>query len=473
MINYSLRKFSFSFFKHKPFLTNNFILRFTILNNLKKFNYSQIMLSNEKDQKSKPSGIEEKEKINIETDKKTQKPSNKKKEKKEEDEITKKGAIGVKVVKGARDFLPFQMSIRKKAFDIITEVFKKHGAVEIDTPVFELKETLMGKYGEESKLIYDLQDQGGELLSLRYDLTVPFARYMAVHNFPSIKRYHIGKVYRRDTPQMNKGRYREFYQCDFDIAGPNYGKMIPDSEVLKVVVEILTKLPIGKFVIKLNHRKLLDATIQLSGIPDSIFKQVCSSVDKLDKEPWEVVRDELIKKGVTETQADKLWTFVQLKGSPWQMYEKLASDQELVSNQNGKEALEEMKILFEYLDILQISECMSFDLSLARGLDYYTGLIYEAVLTDTDKVGSICGGGRYDNLLGMFSSKTIPAVGVTIGIERIFNILEDNLKDDSSIRPIDTEVLVVAIGKNLTKERFKLVNELWSAGIKVNYSIKF
>ena len=148
----------------------------------------------------------------------------------------------VKVVKGARDFLPYQMAIRSKAFEIITSVFKKHGAVEIDTPVFELKETLMGKYGEESKLIYDLNDQGGELLSLRYDLTVPFARYIAVHNFPSIKRYHIGKVYRRDNPQMSKGRFREFYQCDFDIAGPNYGKMIPDAEVLKVVVKIPLKL---------------------------------------------------------------------------------------------------------------------------------------------------------------------------------------------------------------------------------------
>ena len=388
------------------------------------------METNDKQQKSKNKGTENKEKINTNTPiDKTQRPSKKKKEKnEEEDEPTKKGALGVKIVKGARDFLPYQMSIRKQAFQTITEVFKKHGAVEIDTPVFELKETLMGKYGEESKLIYDLQDQGGELLSLRYDLTVPFARYMAVHNFPSIKRFHIGKVYRRDTPQMNKGRYREFYQCDFDIAGPNYGKMIPDSEILKVVVEILTALPIGKFVIKLNHRKLLDATVSLSGIDDSIFKQVCSSVDKLDKEPWEVVRDELIKKGVTETQADKLWTLVQLKGSPWTMYEKLSSDPELTSNLKAKEALDEMKLLFEYLDILQVTDYMSFDLSLARGLDYYTGLIYEAALTDTDKVGSICGGGRYDTLLGMFSSKVIPAVGVTIGIERIFNILEDNLK---------------------------------------------
>ena len=137
-----------------------------------------------------------------------------------------------KCAKGTRDMLPTQMAIRERAFNIIKGVFKKHGAVEIDTPVFELKETLLGKDGEESKLIYDLEDQGGELLALRYDLTVPFARYVALHNFPSIKRFHIAKVYRRDNPQMNKGRFREFYQCDFDIAG-TYGLMIPDAEVFK------------------------------------------------------------------------------------------------------------------------------------------------------------------------------------------------------------------------------------------------
>ena len=172
----------------------------------------------------------------------------------------------VKVVKGARDFLPEQMVIRERAFNLITGVFKKHGGVQIDTPVFELKETLMGKYGEESKLIYDLNDQGGELLSLRYDLTVPFARYMASHNLTSLKRFHIGKVYRRDNPQMGKGRFREFFQCDFDIAGGNYGLMIPDAEVIKIVVEILTQLPIGNFNIKINHRVLLDSIVEISGI---------------------------------------------------------------------------------------------------------------------------------------------------------------------------------------------------------------
>ena len=143
-----------------------------------------------------------------------------------------------KCAKGTRDMDPTQMAIREQAFNIIRGVFKKHGASEIDTPVFELRETLTGKYGEDSKLIYDLQDQGGELLSLRYDLTVPFARYVAEHRLESIKRFAIAKVYRRDQPQMTKGRFREFYQCDFDIAG-TYSMMIPDAEVLAVVVDIL------------------------------------------------------------------------------------------------------------------------------------------------------------------------------------------------------------------------------------------
>ena len=198
-----------------------------------------------------------------------------------------------KCAKGTRDMTPLQMAIREKAFNIIRSIFKKHGASEIDTPVFELKETLTGKYGEDSKLIYDLEDQGGEILALRYDLTVPFARFMAEKGLPSIKRFHIAKVYRRDQPQMSKGRYREFYQCDFDIAG-TYSLMLPDAEVLAVVCEILTSLEIGNFKLKLNHRKFLDAMIELAGCEKRKFKSICSSIDKLDKEPWEKVRIELI-----------------------------------------------------------------------------------------------------------------------------------------------------------------------------------
>lgn len=181
----------------------------------------------------------------------------------------------------------------------------------------------MGKYGEESKLIYDLEDQGGELLSLRYDLTVPFARYVALNNLASIKRFHIAKVYRRDNPQMSKGRFREFYQCDFDIAG-TYSLMIPDSEVLKVVCEILENLEIGSFMIKINHRKFLDAMVDLCGCEKRKFKAICSSVDKLDKEPWEKVREELIvMKGLTTEMTDKLEKFVKLVGKPLELLQYL------------------------------------------------------------------------------------------------------------------------------------------------------
>ena len=421
--------------------------------------------------KEEPKKDTEEQKPEEHKNKEKHKDKKEKKDKKKDKKEEKGGPKGdlkakVKVVKGARDFLPFQMAIRDKAFKIITDVFKKHGAVEIDTPVFELKETLMGKYGEDSKLIYDLNDQGGELLSLRYDLTVPFARFMAVNNIPSIKRYHIGKVYRRDNPQMSRGRYREFYQCDFDIAGPNYGRMIPEADVIKVVVEILTQLPVGGFNIKLNHRLLLDAIVNISGIKDELYRTVCSSVDKLDKEEWDTVKKELIEKGITEEQSEKLWSFVQLKDKPKVLLEKLKANNDLISNKKGKEALDEMGILFDYLEIMGTDKYCTFDLSLARGLDYYTGLIYETVLTDTDKVGSISGGGRYDNLVGMFSGKQIPAVGVSIGIERIFNILEEKYKDSSDIRSVATEVFVAVVGKNLTKERLKVLNELWDNGIK-------
>merc|ERR1719273_3053309 len=150
------------------------------------------------------------------------------------------------------------------------KMFKIHGAVTIDTPVFELKEVLTGKYGEDSKLIYDLKDQGGEILALRYDLTVPFARDVAMNKVEKIKRYQIAKVYRRDNPSMSRGRYREFYQCDFDIAG-QYDEMLPDAECIKIVKEILSSLNLGQFVIKINHRKILDGIFELCGVPSAMF----------------------------------------------------------------------------------------------------------------------------------------------------------------------------------------------------------
>lgn len=333
-----------------------------------------------------------------------------------------------KVPKGTRDYLPEQMSIRDKAFTIIRRVFKRHGAVEIDTPVFELKETLTGKYGEDSKLIYDLADQGGELLALRYDLTVPFARFLAVNAVGNIKRFHIGKVYRRDQPALSRGRYREFYQCDFDIAGV-YGRMVPDSECLAVACEILDALPIGDFGIKLNHRRLLDAILDISGVPADRFRTICSAVDKLDKEPWSEVRREMVEeKGLAGDVADRIGEFVVLKGQPWEMYNALTEGKKFGDHKEAAEAMEDLRICFEYLEAMDKLQFISFDLSLARGLDYYTGVIYEAVcMNGNTQVGSIGGGGRYDNLVSMFqeAGKVTPCVGVSVGIERVFTLMEE------------------------------------------------
>uniref|UniRef100_A0A914PB99 Aminoacyl-transfer RNA synthetases class-II family profile domain-containing protein n=1 Tax=Panagrolaimus davidi TaxID=227884 RepID=A0A914PB99_9BILA len=182
------------------------------------------------------------------------------------------GPLILKTPKGTRDYHPKQMVIREKVLGIITETFKRHGAQTIDTPVFELRDVLMGKYGEEGgKLVFDLADQGGELCSLRYDLTVPFARYLAQNNIKSIKRYHIAKVYRRDQPVMTKGRYREFYQCDFDIAG-EYDLMVPEAECLRIVDEIMNELDLGEFEIRINHRLLLEGMFSVCGIKDADFK---------------------------------------------------------------------------------------------------------------------------------------------------------------------------------------------------------
>ncbi|KAJ7541091.1 hypothetical protein O6H91_10G045600 [Diphasiastrum complanatum] len=374
-----------------------------------------------------------------------------------------------KIAKGTRDFDPKQMAIREKAFGIIVAVFKRHGAVALDTPVFELRETLMGKYGEDSKLIYDLADQGGEILSLRYDLTVPFARYLAMHNLSNMKRYHIARVYRRDNPA--KGRYREFYQCDFDIAG-QYPLMVADFEAIKVLTELLNELDIGDYEIKLNHRKLLDGMLEICGVPENKFRTICSSIDKLDKLSWEQVHEEMVKeKGLTAEVADKIGTLVKNKGSPLELLAKLMQkDGPLCQNAGSLSALEELGVLFKYLGAARCLQHVIFDLSLARGLDYYTGVIYEAVFKGSTQVGSIAAGGRYDKLVGMFSGKQVPAVGVSLGIERVFTIMEQLEQERNKVvRSTQTEVFVVVLGESLTEVAIQLVSELWAASLKAEF----
>ncbi|KAL5067617.1 hypothetical protein RYX36_018504 [Vicia faba] len=375
-----------------------------------------------------------------------------------------------KIPKGTRDFAKEQMTIRKKAFSVIEEVFERHGATALDTPVFELRETLMGKYGEDSKLIYDLADQGGELCSLRYDLTVPFARFVAMNGLTSLKRYQIAKVYRRDNP--SKGRYREFYQCDFDIAGPAE-KMAPDFEVVRILTELLDELNIGDFEVKLNHRKLLDGMMQICGVPPEKFRTICSSIDKLDKQSFEQIRKEMVEeKGLTAETADRIGTFVKEKGHPLTLLSKLKQEgSAFLENAGSTDALNDLEILFKALDKSKRLDKVVFDLSLARGLDYYTGVIFEAVFKGGAQVGSIAAGGRYDNLIGMFGSKQVPAVGVSLGIERVFAIMEQQQKDqDQMARPTKTEVLVSILGNDVTLAG-ELAGELWDAGVKAEFLV--
>ncbi|KAJ8281866.1 hypothetical protein COCON_G00043850 [Conger conger] len=399
----------------------------------------------------------------------------------------------LKTAKGTRDFNPKQMAIRGRVFNTIVNCFKRHGAETIDTPVFELKETLTGKYGEDSKLIYDLKDQGGELLSLRYDLTVPFARYLAMNKITNIKRYHIAKVYRRDNPAMTRGR--EFYLqprqfqgvlSDFDIAG-QYDPMIPDAECLKIVHEILSDLDLGDFRIKVNDRRILDGMFAVCGVPDEKFRTICSTVDKLDKVPWEDVKNEMVnEKGLAPEAADLIGEYVSLQGGV-DLAEKLLQDPKLSQSKQACAGLTDMKQLFIYLELFKATDKVVFDLSLARGLDYYTGVIYEAVLTQAGpspvtpqgeeavSVGSVAGGGRYDGLVGMFDPKgrKVPCVGVSIGIERVFSIMEQKAEASGErVRTTETQVMVASAQKNLLEERLKLATELWDAGVKAEVMYK-
>lgn len=308
-----------------------------------------------------------------------------------------------------------------------------------------------------------------------------------MNKIQNVKRYHIAKVYRRDNPAMTRGRFREFYQCDFDIAG-QYDAMIPDAECVKLVSEILNQLDLGEYIVKINHRKVLDGMFAACGVPDDRFRGACSAVDKLDKTFWDDVRAEMIQeKGIDPIAVDKIGKYVELKGRT-ELIDKLLEDEAMKAQKSAVEGLEDLRVLFKYLELYGITDKVVFDLSLARGLDYYTGVIYEAILqgfahnpkagADGDEsvsVGSVAGGGRYDGLVGMFDSKgkKVPCVGVSIGVERVFAIMESRaLASNTKTRTTETEVYVVSAQKNLVEERMKICKELWDADIKTEQSYK-
>ncbi|KAI0187261.1 hypothetical protein F4808DRAFT_446535 [Astrocystis sublimbata] len=386
----------------------------------------------------------------------------------------------VKLPKGTRDWVSADAKIRNTIFKAAGDAFTRHGGVELDTPVFELKDILSGKYGEDSKLIYELADQGGEDLALRYDLTVPFARWLAMTGTQQIKRYHIAKVYRRDQPAIARGRMREFYQCDFDIAG-EADPMTAESEIFNIIHDVFSSLGLAKDVtLKLNHRKILDGLFAVAGVPDDKIRTISSAVDKLDKLSREEVKAEMVEKGLEGSIADEILEWTKHSGDIPKILELLKNDEKMAANEQIKKGIEEMSLLHTYLDACQIADSVVFDLALARGLDYYTGLIYEAVIELTAKdrsaetrIGSIAAGGRYDNLVGMYGRRQIPCVGISFGVDRIFTILQARQKKEN-IKVRGNDVYVMALGgKNgLYVERMSVAKELRHAGLDVEFSLK-
>uniref|UniRef100_A0A8D2JQU6 Histidine--tRNA ligase, cytoplasmic n=1 Tax=Sciurus vulgaris TaxID=55149 RepID=A0A8D2JQU6_SCIVU len=283
-------------------------------------------------------------------------------------------------------------------------------------------------------------------------------------------------------PDESKQKFVLKTPKDFDIAG-QFDPMIPDAECLKIMCEILSSLQIGDFLVKVNDRRILDGMFAICGVPDSKFRTICSSVDKLDKVSWEEVKNEMVgEKGLAPEVADHIGDYVQQHGGV-SLVEQLLQDPKLSQSKQALEGLGDLKLLFEYLTLFGIADKISFDLSLARGLDYYTGVIYEAVLLQTPTgageeplgVGSVAAGGRYDGLVGMFDPKgrKVPCVGLSIGVERIFSIVEQRLEAlEEKVRTTETQVLVASAQKKLLEERLKLVSELWDAGIKAELLYK-
>jgi histidyl-tRNA synthetase len=424
----------------------------------------------------------------------------------------------LKTAKGTRDYGAAEMFCREHVERIVKDVFTSYGGSALDTPVFERKDVLAGKYGEDQKLIFDLMDQGGEQLALRYDHTVPLARYLAMAGATvQAKIWQVGKVYRRDNPVMSKGRMREFSQADLDITGA-WDPMIPDAEIISLLCTVLTRLDVGEFTVKLNHRKILDGIFEVCGVPQDKIRSISSAVDKLDKLPWLEVKKEMTEeKGLSSDVADKIGEYVKHKGGP-SLLDLLKADATLMANPSAKQGISDMDILFTLLRAYKVLDKISFDMSLARGLDYYTGIIYEAIVEasappafaadatespapskpkpskkakaddgeedELDEsqvgVGSIAAGGRYDNLVGMFTAAAaaegkkapgLPCIGVSIGLDRIFAIVWPKWVE-KGMRSKETMVYVLAAGDGLLEERIALVQELREAGIKTDFLAK-
>ena len=368
------------------------------------------------------------------------------------------------VPRGMRDILPEQMIRRQYVIDVIRDVFEEFGFEPLQTPALELSEVLTGKYGPDAeKLIYQAGHAGGrEDLSLRYDLSVPLCRVVAMHpQLPKpFKRYQIDPVWRAERPQ--KGRYRQFFQCDADTVGTE--SMLADAENVTLIYQVLTRLGFEQFEININDRKLITGIGQFAGVPDAQLGGLYRSIDKLDKIGLAGVRDELAANQIPEPVIEKLLPLLQIEGDTATVLNALS--EQLGDSEVTREGIAELEELNGYLTTLGVpDEFYRINVSMVRGLEYYTGPIYETVVEEP-KIGSITGGGRYDELIGSFSRQGYPATGTSFGIERIIDVMEEFDMFPAAIGKTVTQVLVTIFDAELTQESLKLATLLRQDGIR-------
>ncbi|MBP7037558.1 MAG: histidine--tRNA ligase [Bacteroidales bacterium] len=389
------------------------------------------------------------------------------------------------IPKGTRDFSPDEIMKRETIFETIKKVFRYYGYQAIETPAMENLSTLLGKYGEEGdKLLFRILNSGNflsgvsdeELLDrdlnklsssicergLRYDLTVPFARYVVQHRdeiiFP-FKRYQIQPVWRADRPQ--KGRYREFTQCDADVIGSD--SLLNEYELIRIIDDIFRDLGIN-IVIKINNRKILSGIAEIIGEYGRIT-DITVAIDKLDKIGTDAVNEELKAKGVSSDAIDRLQPILKLKGSAEEKLSELEAT--LSASETGLKGIEEMRKLFSYIGSSSLTAATELDLTLARGLNYYTGAIIEVKSCDVS-IGSICGGGRYDNLTGVFGMEGVSGVGVSFGADRIYDVMTQ-LNLFSARDVVQTKVMIVNFGEKETGFALKLRSSLIENGISAEF----
>lgn len=386
------------------------------------------------------------------------------------------------IPKGTRDFSPDEMRKRNFIFDTLKCVFKTYGYQQIETPAMENLTTLLGKYGDEGdKLLFRILNSGDFLSGvnsesinsanlnklssqicekgLRYDLTVPFARYVVQNRndiiFP-FKRFQIQPVWRADKPQ--KGRYREFYQCDVDVVGSN--SLLNEVELIQIIDEGFKQLGVN-IVVKMNNRKILSGIAEIIGQPE-LITDITVAIDKLDKIGLAKVNEELKNNGVSEDAILKLQPLFKLTGSNAEKLESLKIW--LAASEVGLKGIIEMQTIFTYLQSIEISTPIELDLTLARGLNYYTGAIFEVKSVDVE-IGSICGGGRYDNLTGIFGMPDVSGVGISFGADRIYDVL--NQLDAYHVDTTQsTQLLLINFGEKEEMYCLPLLQKLRQAGIK-------